>query len=134
MKSENSRLLLGLGIGALVGVAVGYLMTQEHRQKLKEHLQGVGHGIKDGAQSVFSKVKSSAERTGSKFAEKTGEWVDDAGEKAKTVADDLSQKADDFRQYMDERAAFDEQQHAQHAENFRKDIGNQRDRKKQADK
>ena len=34
MKSENSKLLLGLGIGALVGAAVGYLMTGEHRQKL----------------------------------------------------------------------------------------------------
>ena len=29
MKSENSKLLLGLGIGALVGAAVGYLMTGE---------------------------------------------------------------------------------------------------------
>ena len=41
MKSENSKLLLGLGIGALVGAAVGYLMTGEHRQKLEEELREV---------------------------------------------------------------------------------------------
>ena len=58
MKSENSKLLLGLGIGALVGAAVGYLMTGEHRRKLEEDLREVGHGIKDGARSVFSKVKA----------------------------------------------------------------------------
>ena len=58
MKSENSKLLLGLGIGALVGAAVGYLMTGEHRQKLEEELREVGHGIKDGARSVFSKPKN----------------------------------------------------------------------------
>ena len=42
MKSENSKLLLGLGIGALVGAAVGYLMTGEHRQKLEEELRDMG--------------------------------------------------------------------------------------------
>ena len=52
MKSENSKLLLGLGIGALVGAAVGYLMTGEHRRKLEEELREVGHGIKDGARSL----------------------------------------------------------------------------------
>ncbi|MFR4043711.1 MAG: hypothetical protein ACLTZU_01125 [Odoribacter splanchnicus] len=72
MKSENSKLLLGLGIGALVGAAVGYLMTGEHRQKLEEELREVGHGIKDGARSVFSKVKAKAEHAGSKFAGKAG--------------------------------------------------------------
>ena len=51
MKSENSKLLLGLGIGALVGAAVGYLMTGEHRRKLEEELREVGHGIKDGRYS-----------------------------------------------------------------------------------
>ena len=79
MKSENSKLLLGLGIGALVGAAVGYLMTGEHRRKLEEDLREVGHGIKDGARSVFSKVKAKAEHAGSKFAGKAGEWSEEVG-------------------------------------------------------
>ena len=82
MKSENSKLLLGLGIGALVGAAVGYLMTGEHRRKLEEDLREVGHGIKDGARSVFSKVKAKTEHAGSKFADKAGEWSEEVGDKA----------------------------------------------------
>ena len=82
MKNENSKLLLGLGLGAIVGVAVGYLLTGENRRKVEEDLREVGHGIKDGAKSVFSKVKSKAEKAGSKFAGKTGEWSEKAADKA----------------------------------------------------
>ena len=93
MKSENSKLLLGLGIGALVGAAVGYLMTGEHRRKLEEELREVGHGIKDGARSVFSKVKAKAEHAGSKFAGKAGEWSEEAGDKARQWAGKAGGKA-----------------------------------------
>ena len=34
MKHETANLLLGLGIGAVVGVAVGYLMVADNRKKL----------------------------------------------------------------------------------------------------
>ena len=143
MKSENSKLLLGLGIGALVGAAVGYLMTGEHRRKLEEELREVGHGIKDGARSVFSKVKAKAEHAGSKFAGKAGEWSEEAGDKARqwagkagdsATADDLSQKANDFRQTMDNRAEADEQKQAQYAESYRKDVNNLKDRVKNSEK
>lgn len=96
MKSENSKLLLGLGIGALVGAAVGYLMTGEHRQKLEEELREVGHGIKDGARSVFSKVKAKAEHAGSKFAGKAGEWSEEAGDKARQWAGKAGDKAEEW--------------------------------------
>ena len=138
MKSENSKLLLGLGIGALVGAALGYLMTGEHRRKLEEELREVGHGNKDGAQSVFSKVKAKAEHAGSKFAGKAGdkaeEWAEAAGNKASATADDLSQKANDFRQTMDNRAEADEQKQAQYAESYRKDVNNLKDRVKNSEK
>ena len=39
MKHETTNLLLGLGIGAVVGVAVGYLMVADNRKKLAEELQ-----------------------------------------------------------------------------------------------
>ena len=32
MKHETSNLLIGLGIGAVVGVAVGYLMVADNRK------------------------------------------------------------------------------------------------------
>lgn len=134
MKSENSKLLLGLGIGALVGAAVGYLMTGEHRRKLEEDLREVGHGIKDGARSVFSKVKAKAEHAGSRFADKAGEWAEAAGNKASATADDLSQKANDFRQTMDNRAEADEQKQAQYAENYRKDVNDLKGQVKNSEK
>lgn len=34
MKHETSNLLIGLGIGAVVGVAVGYLMVADNRKKI----------------------------------------------------------------------------------------------------
>ena len=156
MKTENSKLLLGLGIAALVGAAVGYLITGEHRRKLEEELLEVGHGIKDGARSVFSKVKAKAEHAGSKFAGKGGEWSEEvgdyarqwagkaggkadewpeaAGNKASATADDLSQKANDFRQTMDNRAEADEQKQAQYAESYRKDVNNLKDGVKNSEK
>ena len=105
MKSENSKLLLGLGIGALVGAAVGYLMTGEHRQKLEEELREVGHGIKDGARSVFSKVKAKAEHAGSKFASKAGEWSEEAGDKARQWAGKAGDKAEEWAEAAGNKAS-----------------------------
>ncbi len=141
MKSENSKLLLGLGLGAIVGVAVGYLMTGEHRKKLEENLHEVGHGIKDGVRSVFTKAKSKAEHAGSKFAEKTSEWsekagdkaeewADEVGNKASGAADNLSQKANDIRRNMDNKAEMSDSEHAQYAENFRRDVNEMKERVK----
>ncbi len=39
MKSESSKLWLGLGIGAVVGMAVGYLMTGENRRKVEDGIR-----------------------------------------------------------------------------------------------
>ena len=106
MKSENSKLLLGLGIGALVGAAVGYLMTGEHRRKLEEELREVGHGIKDGARSVFSKVKAKAEHAGSKFAGKAGEWSEEAGDKARQWAGKAGGKAEEWAEAAGNKAVL----------------------------
>ena len=36
MKSETSKLLLGFGLGALVGTAIGYLLTEDNRKKVSK--------------------------------------------------------------------------------------------------
>ena len=143
MKRENSngKLLLGIGLGVLAGVAVTYLMNGEHRRKLEEDLNEVGHGIKDGVKSAFSKVKSKVERAGSDAADKVGrwseaagnkaeEWSDKAGNKASGVADDLSQKANDFRQKMYSKSERDDEAHSRYAQDFHQDINNLRDKTK----
>lgn len=142
MKSENSngKMLLGLGLGALLGVAIGYYMTPEHRRKLEEDLQEVGHGIKDGVKSTFSKVKSKAEHAGSKMAEKAGEWSEKADEKANEwadkagekshewanraagTADDFSQKANSMKSEMGNRSKEDSKTSDLYARNAWKDV------------
>ena len=37
MKHETSNLLIGLGIGAVVGVAIGYLMVADNRRNWQKN-------------------------------------------------------------------------------------------------
>lgn len=133
MKSENSKLLVGLGLGALVGVAIGCYLTAERRKKLEEDLREVGHSIKDGAKTVFSKVKENVEYAGAQAAgkaeewaekagEKAGNWADKAGERASEMAEDVSQKANDLRRRMDNKAEMEGNKRQQYTENLNKDI------------
>lgn len=119
MKSENSKLLVGLGLGALVGVTVGYLMSGDHRKKLENNLNEVGHGIKDGVKSVFSKVKSKAEHLGAEAAGKANEWTEEAGEKTNSM-----------RQEMDRRSQTDAQAHEKYNQNFKQDVNDLKDKMK----
>ena len=57
MKHETSNLLIGLGIGAVVGVAVGYLMVADNRKKLAEEFDHAVSKVKE----VYSKAKNKAE-------------------------------------------------------------------------
>lgn len=141
MKNENSKLLLGLGLGAVVGIAVGYLLTGDNRKKLSEELHEMGHGVKDGVKSAFSKVKSKAEYAGAKVADKVedmaekvkdraGEWAEKANDRASEMADDVSQKANDARRRMDNRAEMDEAAHEAYADDFDHDVENVKSRMK----
>ncbi len=61
MKHETANLLLGLGIGAVVGVAVGYLMVADNRKKLAEEFDHAVSKVKDEVKGAYSKAKSKAE-------------------------------------------------------------------------
>lgn len=135
MKNENSKLLLGLGLGAVVGIAVGYLLTGDNRKKLSEELHEVGNGVKDGVKSAFSKVKSKAEYAGSRMADrmenmaekvkdKAGEWAERADVRTSEMADDVSQRANDARRRMDNKAEMDGEAHRAYADDFDKDVEN----------
>ena len=58
MKSESTKLLLGLGIGTAIGVAVGYLLNGNSRHRLEHKMCEMGHEIKEEAKSVFSSMKA----------------------------------------------------------------------------
>ena len=77
MTNETSNLLLGLGIGAVVGIAVGYLINAENRKKLADGFDHTVNKVKDEVKDVYSKVKSKAEEA----REHVTENVHDAAEK-----------------------------------------------------
>ena len=58
MKHETSNLLIGLGIGAVVGVAVGYLMVADNRKKLADEFVHAVCNVKDEVKEVLSKAKN----------------------------------------------------------------------------
>lgn len=58
MKQENAKLLLGLGIGALVGVAVGYLIVADNRKKLADGIDCAVTKVKDEVKQAYTKAKS----------------------------------------------------------------------------
>ena len=61
MKHETSNLLIGLGIGAVVGVAIGYLMVADSRRKLAEEFDHAVSKVKEEVKDVYSKAKNKAE-------------------------------------------------------------------------
>ena len=53
MKHETSNLLIGLGIGAVVGVAIGYLMVADNRRKLAEEFDHAVSKVKEEVKDVY---------------------------------------------------------------------------------
>ena len=63
MKHETSNLLIGLGIGAVVGVAVGYLMVADNRKKLAEEFDQAVSKVKEEVKYKSKKQGRERERT-----------------------------------------------------------------------
>ena len=86
MKNETSNLLLGLGIGAVVGVAVGYLMVADNRKKLAEEFDHAVSKVKDEVKSAYSKAKSKAEEAREHVTENVHEVAEKVAGKAERAA------------------------------------------------
>ncbi len=82
MKSENAKLLIGLGIGAIVGAAIAYLMTSEKKEKLVEDLHQSMDEVKENIKTMAAKAKVKAEETAAGMAEKTEHVAEKVAEKA----------------------------------------------------
>lgn len=74
MKSENSNLLLGLGIGALVGTAIGYMLTEENRRKVGQNVRDAYDKVKEHAADAKAFATEKAGQLLGKSAEKVEEW------------------------------------------------------------
>lgn len=77
MKSENGKLLLGLGIGILVGGAIGLYLAAD-KEQLKEDLGNMVDGVKDGAKNVYGKVKKNVNDIRSTIIDEAEEMEEDA--------------------------------------------------------
>jgi hypothetical protein len=86
MKHETTNLLLGLGIGAVVGVAVGYLMVADNRKKLAEEFDHAVSKVKDEVKSAYSKAKSKAEEAREHVTENVHEVAEKVAGKTEKVA------------------------------------------------
>lgn len=86
MKNETTNLLLGLGIGAVVGVAVGYLMVADNRKKLAEEFDHAVSKVKDEVKSAYSKAKSKAEEAREHVTENVHEVAEKVAGKAERAA------------------------------------------------
>jgi hypothetical protein len=56
MKSVDSKLLLGLIIGAAVGVAIGYLATTDKKEELLDQINNLVGKVKDNVGTAIAKV------------------------------------------------------------------------------
>ena len=86
MKHETTNLLLGLGIGAVVGVAVGYLMVADNRKKLAEEFDHAVSKVKGEVKSAYSKAKSKAEEAREHVTENVHEVAEKVAGKAERAA------------------------------------------------
>ena len=68
MKNENSKLVLGLLVGAVVGTAVGYLCTTDKKEKWIEDATSLLEKAKNNLKDVADSVKVAANKTKSNCA------------------------------------------------------------------
>ena len=82
MKNETSNLLLGLGIGAVVGVAVGYLMVADNRKKLAEEFDHAVAKVKDEVKGVYEEAREHVSENVHDVAEKVAGKTEHEGRAA----------------------------------------------------
>lgn len=59
MKTGDSKLLVGLLIGAAVGATVAYLATTDKKDQILEELSSLADKVKEGYRSAVSKYTES---------------------------------------------------------------------------
>jgi gas vesicle protein len=89
MKSETSKLLLGFGLGALVGTAIGYLLTEDNRKKVSK-----------GVHTALEKVKEQAAEVKAYATEKAGQLKEKVGEKSEQLKEKIGEKPEDWKKEM----------------------------------
>lgn len=77
----NSKLMLGLGLGAIIGGVVTYLAGTRKGRKLRSDVCCALHEIGDDAEELVYAAKDKAEQIGHKVASKVANKTEAAKEK-----------------------------------------------------
>lgn len=80
MRSDNAKLLLGLGLGILVGGAIGLYLAAD-KEQLREDFNHLVDEVKDGAKNAYSKVKTNVEEARSHVKNKLEDLEDEVEER-----------------------------------------------------
>lgn len=86
MRSDNSKLLLGLGLGILVGGAIGMYLAAD-KDQLRDDLNHFMDEVKESAKNAYSKVKTNVEEAASHLKHKAGEVECEISEAISEIAD-----------------------------------------------
>lgn len=88
----NSKLLLGIGIGALLGSLATCFAKSAKGRKMKKDLYDSFHELEDDAASVLISAKEKAIDTGTQIADKVSGKYNSAKGKVSEKLNDLSEE------------------------------------------
>ena len=69
---KNGNLLLGLGLGAAIGAALGYFLASDKKDKIVDELHHSFSEVKEGMRNVCSKMRSKVEEAKEEWGNQTG--------------------------------------------------------------
>lgn len=85
MGNGNSKLLLGLGLGAIIGGVLGYLANSSKGRKMRRDACCAAQEIEEDAYALLSAAKDKAEKAGTKLVNKAADKVEAAREKVNEI-------------------------------------------------
>lgn len=62
MRNDDSKLLLGVLLGAAIGATVTYLLTSDKKEQWMEEINVAADKVKDGLNNVVTKIKDSTKK------------------------------------------------------------------------
>ncbi len=94
-----ASLLLGIGVGALVGVVAAMLLTPQSGQETREDLEDISHKVRDRADEMVQELKQNLDE----LAAKSRELVDSTRDRLDTAMQAGKEAAGERRDELESR-------------------------------
>lgn len=86
----SGKLLLGLGIGAVIGGVLGYLANSSKGRKMRMDMCCAAQEIEEDAYEMIAAAKQKAEKAGEKLVNKTADKIEKARQKVDAVREKVN--------------------------------------------